>query len=443
MLVTRRRMLRGGGAVALWALSPGAFAQGRTLTAGPVALKLTQTSATAALGYEGACPGPLLRARVGEQLSLTFENRLAEPTSLAFPGLRVPRAQLAFGGLGAPPIAAGASREIVLTPQEPGFQIYGALVGPDPRQQFTRGLYGPLIVDEPTPPEIDLEAVVLVADWRLEASGALENLGDAALGQGVGRTGGLITANGAPAPLQLSGPPGGRVRLRLGNCAAARVLYLAIEGVRPLVVAVDGQPSAPFEPLHNLLPVGTGARFELLFDLPREPGALVRFYLRPDDTRSQEHDEELLTFATSGAAAKQRPAIVALPGNPRLPAEIALEAAHRTELLIGGGGSTPLTINGAASPTKPLFTVPRGAPVTLTFTNKTALSQTMRMTGHVARLLHALDDGWDPYWRDIFIIPAGKTVHVAFVADNPGLWPLESANPERRHAGLMATFLVG
>ena len=53
------------------------------------------------------------------------------------------------------------------------------------------------------------------------------------------------------------------------------------------------------------------------------------------------------------------------------------------------------------------------------------MPQTLRITGHVARLLHSLDDGWDPYWRDIFIMPPAKTVHAAFVADNPGLWPLE------------------
>ena len=437
---TRRRLLRGGWAAALWMLSPGAFAENRSLAAGPIELKLAPAPApaTAALGYEGACPGPLLRTHVGEKLTLSFRNSLVEPTSLAFPGLRGPRAELAFGGL-----EAGATREIALTPAEPGFQIYGALIGPDPHQQFTRGLYGPLIVDEPAPPEIDVEAIALISDWRLDVRAALENLGDPALAQGPGRIGALVTANGAPAPFQLSGPPGGRVRLRLGNCATARVLYLSIEGVRPLIVAVDGQPSAPFEPLHNLLPVGTGARFELIFDLPREPGALIRFYMRPDDTRSQVHDEELLVFTTSGAPAKERPAIAALPDNPRLPPEIALETAHRVEWALGGGGAAPLTINGVSSPLKPAFTVPRGAPITLAFVNKTAFVQTMRLTGHVARLLHPLDDGWDPYWRDIFIVPPGKTVHAAFVADNPGLWPLESASPERRNAGLLGTFQVG
>jgi len=442
MRVTRRRLLRGGAAAALWTLAPGAHAENRALAAGPVALKLAPAATTPALGYEGACPGPVLRARVGERLGLAFKNALREPTSLAFPGMRAARAQLAFGGLGAPLIEAGATREIALTPEEPGFQIYGALLGPDPRHQFARGLYGPLVIDEPDPPEIDVEAVVLISDWSLDASGALVGLGDSASGPRAGLTPALIAANGAPAPLQLSGPPGGRVRLRLGNCAAARVLYLSIDGVKPLIVAVDGQPSGPFEPRHNLLPVGTGARFELMFDLPRELGARIRFHLRPDDTRSQEQDEELLTFTTSGDAAKQRPAIVALPDNPRLPSEIALETAHRVELALGGGGTAPLTINGAASPTKPVFSAPRSAPVTVAITNKTGFGQTMRLTGHVARLLHALDDGWDPYWRDIFIVPAGKTIHFAFVADNPGLWPLESACPEPRNAGLMATFLV-
>jgi FtsP/CotA-like multicopper oxidase with cupredoxin domain len=434
---TRRGLLRWGCAAALWTLSPGARADSLSLTAGPVQLKLAPGATTPALGYDGACPGPLLRTHVGQKLAFNFRNALGEPTSLAFPGLRLPRAALIFA------VDPGATREIALTPLEPGFQIYGALLGTDPRQQFTRGLHGPLVVDEPARPEIDIEAVVLVSDWLLDPSGAPAKLGDPILGRGAGRIGALITANGAPAPFQLSGPPGGRVRLRLGNCASARVLYLSIEGVRPRVVAVDGQPSAPFEPLRNLLPVGTGARFELMFDLPREPGALIRFYLRPDDTRSQEHDEELLTFSTSGAPPKERPAIVALPENPRLPAEIALESARRVDLTLGGGGTAPLTINGISSPTKPLFAVPRGAPVTLGFVNNTAFPQTMRLTGHVARLLHALDDGWDPYWRDIFIVPPGKTVHAAFVADNPGSWPLESASPERRNAGLMGAFLVG
>jgi FtsP/CotA-like multicopper oxidase with cupredoxin domain len=80
--------------------------------------------------------------------------------------------------------------------------------------------------------------------------------------------------------------------------------------------------------------------------------------------------------------------------------------------------------------------------VTMTLINKTATSQTMRLEGHVARQLHALDDGWDPYWRDTLLIGANKTLHAAFVADAAGKWPLASASPEKRAKGLLAYYVV-
>ena len=80
--------------------------------------------------------------------------------------------------------------------------------------------------------------------------------------------------------------------------------------------------------------------------------------------------------------------------------------------------------------------MPRGAPAVFALANKTAVVQAMRLGGHVARLLHAMDDGWEPYWRDTFLIQPGRTAHIAFVADNPGKWPIESAIPEHRAAGV-------
>lgn len=441
MPLTRRGLLASGLSAAVWTTSrndAAAEAAPRSLEAAAAELKLGSAGPTRALGYDGASPGPVLQVKAGEKLELAFRNALAEPTSLAFPGLRGPRSALAFGALGEAPIAPNASRTLSLATSEPGFQIYGALLGADPTLQMARGLYGPLVIDEPSPPEIDLEAIVLIADWRLGADGQLADLGDAMIGRGPGRVGATVTVNGAPAPLALSGPPGGRVRLRLANAATARVLILGIEGVKPLVVAVDGQPSATFAPLRNLLPVGPGARFELMFDLPREGAA--RFLLKADDPSAA--DEPLVLFSVSGLPATPRGPIQPLPDNPRLPPEIALERALRADIVIAGGDKAPLTLNGAAAPAKPLFSVARNAPVALAFTNRTAYVQTLRITGHVARLLHSLDDGWDPYWRDIFIIPPAKTVHAAFVADNPGLWPLELTAPERRNAGLMGVFAV-
>ena len=84
--------------------------------------------------------------------------------------------------------------------------------------------------------------------------------------------------------------------------------------------------------------------------------------------------------------------------------------------------------------------LPRGAPTVFALANKTAVVQALRLWGHVARLLHSMDDGWEPYWRDTILIQPGRTAHIAFVADNPGKWPLESAIPEHRAAGVARGF---
>ena len=42
-----------------------------------------------------------------------------------------------------------------------------------PRASSPPGLFGPIVVEEPSPPEVDLEAVVVLADWRLDEDGPL------------------------------------------------------------------------------------------------------------------------------------------------------------------------------------------------------------------------------------------------------------------------------
>ena len=48
----------------------------------------------------------------------------------------------------------------------------------------------------------------------------------------------------------------------------------------------------------------------------------------------------------------------------------------------------------------------------------------LHLHGHAFRLLHPLDDGWEPYWLDTFQLLEGRTARIAFLADNPGRWLL-------------------
>jgi len=75
--------------------------------------------------------------------------------------------------------------------------------------------------------------------------------------------------------------------------------------------------------------------------------------------------------------------------------------------------------------------------VTLGFVNHTAFVQQMHVHGHAMRLLHDLDDGWEPYWRDAVLVPEGKTKHAAFA---PTSGNGRSNVSSRRQATGMATW---
>ncbi len=449
---TRRTVLGGGLAAAAWAVcgSAGADAPAPadgfvSFEAAPAQLQLGPPPAGAAAtwAYGGAIPGPLLKVRQGNELKLKFANRLAEPTTLSFPGLRASNAGAGVGGLTQERLRPGASAEIRFVAPDAGFNLYLPHAGFSDAAQQGRGLFGPIIVEEAVKPDVDLDAVILLSDWNVEADGQIrDDFSDLAVGRGSGRRGSLVFANGAAAPLKLSARPGSRVRLRLGSAATARLATVAIDGAKALIVAVDGQPSEPFEPLNNQFPIGPGARFELMFDMPRELSAGVRLDLRGG---AGEADLPFIAIAAEGEPIGPRSGPPRLPANPLLPAEIALESARRCDFAISGGGSAPFAVNGATfvdwSP-KPAYALPRGAPTVFALANKTAFVQALRLWGHVARLLHSMDDGWEPYWRDTILIQPGRTAHIAFVADNPGKWPLESAIPEHRAAGVGAWFQV-
>ena len=281
MTPTRRAVLGGGLMAAAWRLCGSARADALapaadgfvSFEAAPTRLQLIPPPAEPAetYAYSGAVPGPLLKLRQGEALKLKFVNGLAEPTTLSFPGLRAANASAGVGGLTQDRLKSGASADIRLVAPDPGFNLYLPHAGFTDAGQQGRGLFGPIIVEEAIKPDVDLDTAIVLFDWNVDANGEIkDDFADPAIARGSGRRGGLIFANGAAAPLKLSARPGARVRLRLGNAATARLATIAIEGAKTLIVAVDGQPGEPFEPLLNQFPMGPGARFELMFDLPRE-----------------------------------------------------------------------------------------------------------------------------------------------------------------------------
>lgn len=416
------------------------------LEAGPARLRLAPSGDTAVWAYGGQVPGPLLRIKLGESVRVRLENGLAQPTTLCWHGVRLPNAMDGVAGLTQPPVAPGAAFDYAFTPPDAGLFWYHPHVFPQSAEQVGRGLYGALIVEEREPPRVDDDILLVLDDWALDATGAL--LGDfasVAQARGAGRIGALVTVNAKPVPLALTAQPGARLRLRVLNACAARIALVGFDGAPPTLVAIDGQPSEPFRPARDTVPVGPGSRFEVMLDMPAKAGR-VAIVLRGLGTP----DIALAEVAIAGAPVPPHPPIARLPENPLLPTRIPLERATKRDLVIAPtpaadthwawslGGAPADGVSGA-----PLFKVKRGGAVTLGFVNKSEQVQQMHVHGHVFRVLHDLDDGWDPYWRDSILVGPGKTKHVAFIADNPGKWAIESLILDRQVTGLAGWFEVG
>lgn len=439
MLLTRRLLLAGAGATLL---PPHAFGS----DAGPAqSLVLEARELAPGLGYGEA--GDVLRARRGADLHVRLMNRLERPTSIHWRGLRGPNSMDGVAPLVQKPTAPGESFDYRFAPPDAGTFIFHAHAEPEMAAQTARGLTGVLIVEEDAPLAVDREIVAAIGDAPPAA--------DRCANRAIVHTGAEIAGMARAAPLRVNGAAGpelhtlaprARVRLRLANLSAGRLAPVEIRGAQAPVVAqviaVDGQPCPPFEPLRGIVPAAPGSRFDIVFDMPAEEGDSVAL-----DLLGGPSPAPLMVLRAQGRAVEARPPLEPLPENPLLPGDIALQKARRLDMVLEVSAPADpercpdappsvWRINGKPGGSRtPLLSVKRGTPVALGFINRTQAPVVMRVHGHAVRQLHLADDGWDPYWRDTIVVAPGRTARVAFVADNPGLW--------RIGAGVLAHALGG
>lgn len=239
-----------------------------------------------AVTINGTVPGPLLRLREGQEVTIRVTNRLREPTSIHWHGILLPFEMDGVPGVSFAGIEPGATFSYRFPVRQSGTYWYHSHSG----GQELKGMYGPLIIEprEPEPVRSDRDYVVLLSDWSVEepemilanlkkASGyynfqkrtAVEFVADV---QRMGFwpaledylmwdwmrmdptdfadvTGSALTylLNGLSPADNWTGlfHPGESVRLRLINAAAATVFDVRVPGLAMTVVQADGQNVQP------------------------------------------------------------------------------------------------------------------------------------------------------------------------------------------------------
>jgi CopA family copper-resistance protein len=114
----------------------------------------------------GSVPGPLVRLREGETVTIRVTNQLEEVTSIHWHGVLVPHEMDGVPGVSFPGIKPGETFTYRYPVKQSGTYWYHSHSG----LQEQAGLYGPLIIDpaEPDPFAYDREYVAMLSDWTFE-----------------------------------------------------------------------------------------------------------------------------------------------------------------------------------------------------------------------------------------------------------------------------------
>jgi FtsP/CotA-like multicopper oxidase with cupredoxin domain len=417
--LNRRALMAGLGAAALTPMLPVAGRaqqgnpQGRpslALQAKPDSLALRSGSAAAPIW---SLQGPELTFKRGDTLAIDFGNGLPVPAVLNWRGIDGASATEPLTGR--PPLAAGGKDAAQLPLRHAGtFLCESGLLG-DGQAQPSRPR--PLIVRETEPVAVDRNEVLLIEDWRVRPDGTAM-----APGTDPGDTVPVHTINGRTS-LDLSARINERVRLRIISGCQRSVIALKLEGLEVRVMAVDGQPSEPFQARNGALVLAPGGRVDAFIDVTNPAGSVSAILLH--DGKEARPIGKLVVSSEPSIRPAPLPPAPPLPSNG-LPERLDLKSATRVDLPLGGPSGDWVTPAKFVATAPSAFRVKTGRTVVLALTNRAAIATVFHLHGHHFRLLDRLDDGWKPFWLDTLAIEPGQTQRIAFLAEYAGRYLIES-----------------
>lgn len=252
---------------------------------GQTPVNITGASRTA-MTINGTLPGPLLRWREGDTVTLRVRNRLQEDTSIHWHGIILPANMDGVPGLSFHGIAPDGLYEYRFQVRQSGTYWYHSHSG----LQEQVGVYGPLVIDpkEPEPFQYDRDYVVMLSDWtdenparvmaKLKKQSDYYNFHKRTVGDFINDVGekgwsatladrkmwaemkmsptDLADVSGYTYTYLMNGQapdgnwtaifkPGEKIRLRFINGSAMSYFDVRIPGLKMTVVAADGQPVEP------------------------------------------------------------------------------------------------------------------------------------------------------------------------------------------------------
>ena len=399
-----------------------------TLHISPVALEIAPHKSVKTTGYNGSAPGPVLRFREGQRITIEVFNDTKDPELVHWHGLFVPPEVDGSTEEGTPLIAPNSAAKYSFAVRPSGTRWYHTHVAAGRnlnRATFT-GQFGIMYIEPKNDPgHYDLESLLCLHGWKpyltsaagegsLEPAYSLFSINSHALGQGE--------------PIHVR--EGQKVLFRILNASATLQHNLALAGHQFTVLSLDGNP-VPTPRTVDVLSLGPAERVDavvtmnapgvwILGELDNQMrnqglGIVVEYENRTEAPRWIAPESPAWDYTIFGRSPEDSPGG---SGTAHEPTEI-VPMVFRPKF----GGHNWVdhwTINDKEYPKTDPIIVRENQTYRLRFDNQSDDDHPVHLHRHSFELKSIAGKSTAGIVKDVVVVPRRNTVEVEFLANHPG-----------------------
>jgi FtsP/CotA-like multicopper oxidase with cupredoxin domain len=413
----------------------------------PYRVEVSAKKSFETLAYNGQVPGPLLRMKQGQPVTVEVRNKTSAPEVVHWHGLFLPPEVDGAMEEGTPMIAPGGVARYAFTPEPAGFRWFHThtFAGKDMKKGQYTGQHGLLMI-EPSVGTVgggvafDQESFLTLHDWGGQWMGG----GDGSMQPGYEVSTINAKVMGAGEPLRVK--QGQRVLMHVLNSSPTEVHWLALSGHTFKVIALDGN-DVPAPKEVAMLRLAPAERVCAVVEMNR-PGVWVLGEVRkhvqaagmamvveyegqsgkPQWVQPETLDWSYLNFAGGNSGA-------GVSGSKAVEIPLVFDSKFR-----GHGGEEQWTINGKSYPDVITPQLLKGQRYRLKMTNKSADDHPVHLHRHTFEITKFDGQATKGILKDTMVVPAGKEVEVEFEANHPGNTLFHCHQQDHMDMGFMMVF---
>ncbi len=417
-----------------------------SLQIAPMLVELAPRVVLSTIGYNNQVPGPLMRMREGQSVTVDVTNDTDTPEYVHWHGLCIPSEVDGAEEEGTPPVPPHGRRRYQFVANPAGSRWYHshAMAMLDLHRGAYTGQFGFLLIDSANDPgHYDQEVFLALREWEpflttmdpdegppdpndpmpekpatrdrrtngLEVNSALYSINDKMLGAGE--------------PIRVR--QGDRVLIHLLNASASQIHSVACSGHRFQVIALDGNP-VPTPQTVDVIEIAPGERVDAIVEM-NNPGVWILGAMRNVARQSG------MGIVVEYANQQQHPQWLP-PQNARwdytifgktAPHPASLPVPDQTidmifEKVPGGlHGINHWLVNGKEYPHDGEFVFRQGHRHRIVFHNRSDDSHPVHFHRHLFELVELNGKPTAGILKDTVIVPMYGRATVDLVADQPGL----------------------